>query len=69
MHKINSLEEYEQKISSENPKVAGKLSARILLETMGDNVCEGNMANLIIIVIDYHLEWCGPCEVIEPNFR
>ena len=42
VHKINSLAEYEMKISAENEKVA---------------------------VIDYHLDWCGPCEVIEPNFR
>ena len=23
----------------------------------------------LFLVIDYHLDWCGPCEVIEPNFR
>ena len=22
-----------------------------------------------VVVIDYHLDWCGPCQVIEPNFR
>ena len=22
-----------------------------------------------VSVIDCHLDWCGPCEVIEPNFR
>mmetsp|Transcript_1996 Transcript_1996/g.3533 ORF Transcript_1996/g.3533 Transcript_1996/m.3533 type:complete len:117 (+) Transcript_1996:28-378(+) len=22
-----------------------------------------------VFVIDYHLEWCGPCQVIEPSFR
>ena len=42
VHKIKSPEEYEEKISPENPKV---------------------------VVIDYHMNWCGPCVVIEPNFR
>jgi len=22
-----------------------------------------------VSVIDYHLDWCGPCEVVEPNYR
>ena len=20
-------------------------------------------------MIDYHLDWCGPCDAIEPNYR
>ena len=26
-------------------------------------------SNQKVSVIDLHLEWCGPCNVIEPNFR
>ena len=25
--------------------------------------------NVFYIVIDYHLDWCGPCDAIEPNYR
>ena len=34
---------------------------------MGQDILRIHSIN--IIVIDYHLEWCGPCQVIEPNYR
>ena len=39
---IDTPEEFEQKTSAENDKVA---------------------------VIDFHLDWCGPCTQLEPSFR
>ena len=26
-------------------------------------------SNPKVVVLDLHLDWCGPCQVIEPNFR
>ena len=25
--------------------------------------------NKKLVIIDVHLDWCGPCKVIQPNFR
>ena len=49
--RINSLEEYEQKTSADYGKVVGKYQKYPLI----------NMIFFFWAVIDYHLEWCGPC--------
>ena len=36
------------------------------MEHFEEIIAEGNNK---VSVIDLHLEWCGPCMVIEPNFR
>ena len=36
---------------------------------MKQNLNVNTLLIFAFIVIDYHLDWCGPCEVIEPNYR
>ena len=39
------------------------------INTLEEYEFKTSEANERVSVIDYHLSWCGPCIVIEPNFR
>lgn len=50
---INSAEHFLELISPENKKLIGM----------------SIVSNIVFLVIDIHLNWCGPCVVMNQNYR